>query len=1036
MANANYIFLPWVRQGAVSSIQQEETLSSSQQAIASLPVTLAVNNSPPINKQVQLYGPGDITGIDPQQIVRLEPQRLTQDFEPNYFPAIEFDRPDFPWLFTPAKADKSGKLRPWLCLVVVRKQEGITIRNDPNQLLPTLEIKSPAKPELELPDLSESYAWAHTQITGSTPDKKSLLDSLAGNPSLTVSRIISPRRLDPITDYIACLVPAFELGRRAGLGLPIENLKELQPAWDRNSTSSSQVTLPLYYHWEFRTGLGADFEALVKLLERRDLSEQVGKRLMDISQPGFNIDPALKADTKLELEGALRPLKQTATISSPPDEWANGSQIPFQTHLKAILNEAAQPANLAEPLLSPPIYGKWHAARQTVENPLEASASQSWLDQLNLDPRHRAVAALGTQVIQSQQEHLMASAWKQLGNKIQRINQTRRQAQLALAVNMVYHEKILSKLPVHNFLSITSIAHSQMLATVSTDSESHAKAQTKTFFRQKVMESPVPESVFSGSFRRITRLRGNTNRQFLRAGVAGINLTAKMFIDGNAANVPIINHSLAANAAIPTSATLDPGFTGTSASSVGDTKPPPNKPNPLDKGPVTIDRVTNVAISFLKANPTVLDDAEDVTSVPIKRAATPAALAKKLASLRRRGDEIDIPDVEDPPPKPPRPTRSRIDGVLINRLEKYRLNNLLDAAIGKIVMTPPELYEAVKAHQAYISQVFMQQSAKSLATANLGDFRTMILGRLNPKMTIRATVQASINIKDTQVKMDDPLEPLMDAPEFPQPMYEALRELAQDFVLPGLEHVSPNTIALLQTNPKFVEAFLVGLNYEMGRELLWRGYPTDQRGTYFNQFWDTSISDAEDKSDIGAVTGWGASKLGNNAKGHEQLVLLVRGELLRRYPNSVIYAVKGDGKGELSKDLNDERHPVFRGTLSPDLTFLGFNLDPNTAKTQDWYFVIQQQPTEPRFGLDEAKFADSAPSALIEWNDLNWRHVANTEADLKALSYISVKAALPMVGTRIENWERNSAHLAYITLQRPVRVAIPANDLIKDHDIN
>ena len=36
---------------------------------------------------------------------------------------------------------------------------------------------------------------------------------------------------------------------------------------------------------------------------------------------------------------------------------------------------------------------------------------------------------------------------------------------------------------------------------------------------------------------------------------------------------------------------------------------------------------------------------------------------------------------------------------------------------------------------------------------------------------------------------------------------------------------------------------------------------------------------------------WGDRPLGQNAVAGEQLVLLVRGELLRRYPNSVIYAV-------------------------------------------------------------------------------------------------------------------------------------------------
>ena len=31
---------------------------------------------------------------------------------------------------------------------------------------------------------------------------------------------------------------------------------------------------------------------------------------------------------------------------------------------------------------------------------------------------------------------------------------------------------------------------------------------------------------------------------------------------------------------------------------------------------------------------------------------------------------------------------------------------------------------------------------------------------------------------------------------------------------------------------------MVGLNHEFARELLWREYPTDQRGSYFRQFWD------------------------------------------------------------------------------------------------------------------------------------------------------------------------------------------------------
>ena len=33
---------------------------------------------------------------------------------------------------------------------------------------------------------------------------------------------------------------------------------------------------------------------------------------------------------------------------------------------------------------------------------------------------------------------------------------------------------------------------------------------------------------------------------------------------------------------------------------------------------------------------------------------------------------------------------------------------------------------------------------------------------------------------------------------------------------------------------------MCGLNHEFAGELLWRGYPTDKRGSYFRQFWDVS----------------------------------------------------------------------------------------------------------------------------------------------------------------------------------------------------
>ena len=94
--SANYVFLPWVRQGAASGIQTPDSLGANQAGIVSVPVKLRINNTDDIDRQVRLHGPGDVTGIDPQQVVRTDPRHQATDFEPNYFPAIEFDRPDFP----------------------------------------------------------------------------------------------------------------------------------------------------------------------------------------------------------------------------------------------------------------------------------------------------------------------------------------------------------------------------------------------------------------------------------------------------------------------------------------------------------------------------------------------------------------------------------------------------------------------------------------------------------------------------------------------------------------------------------------------------------------------------------------------------------------------------------------------------------------------------------------------------------------------------------------------------------------------------
>ena len=237
---------------------------------------------------------------------------------------------------------------------------------------------------------------------------------------------------------------------------------------------------------------------------------------------------------------------------------------------------------------------------------------------------------------------------------------------------------------------------------------------------------------------------------------------------------------------------------------------------------------------------------------------------------------------------------------------------------------------------------------------------------------------------------------------------------------------------------------MVGLNHEMARELLWREYPTDQRGTYFRQFWDVAgyvrrPGDPNDDDelreqlrDIPPIHRWSHGPLlGEHPNRTDivpgNLVLLIRGELLRRYPNAVIYATEAVLDAQGGRALGPEqKQPLFRGTLTPDVTFFGFDLDAATASGdgggEGWFFVFEPPPSEPRFGFEPA--APKAPS-VSDWNDLSW---SNFAADPTTLVNAPVTAPTGLEAGL--TWPTHSAGIASATMRRPVRVGIHASVML------
>ena len=124
-------------------------------------------------------------------------------------------------------------------------------------------------------------------------------------------------------------MPTYEVGRKAGLGEPITTADEqaLKPAWAKEpGAPAGPITLPVYFHWEFRTGLAGDFESLARRLEPKPLPTTVGLRPMDIGQPGWGM-PTLPPDAPgglLDLGGALR------TPETNPRPWPETAQTSFQ----------------------------------------------------------------------------------------------------------------------------------------------------------------------------------------------------------------------------------------------------------------------------------------------------------------------------------------------------------------------------------------------------------------------------------------------------------------------------------------------------------------------------------------------------------------------------------------------------------------------------------------------------------------------------------------------------------------------------------
>jgi hypothetical protein len=268
------------------------------------------------------------------------------------------------------------------------------------------------------------------------------------------------------------------------------------------------------------------------------------------------------------------------------------------------------------------------------------------------------------------------------------------------------------------------------------------------------------------------------------------------------------------------------------------------------------------------------------------------------------------------------------------------------------------------------------------------------------------------------------------------PAAERLVDQDPELLLPGVGAMAEDSVALAKVNQAFVEALLIGANHELAREFVWRELPTDLRDTFVHRFWTRVDPEARD---IGEIANWpAASALGSHVLGldaAQTIVLVVRGELLRRFPDTVIYAVPA--KAGVNPPIEDETAaevlPTFFGRLGPDTQYFGFVL-PKGADlfgTPGWLFAFEQVPTRPRFGLDPSD--PKQPAAPATWSDLSWKHVGSGTHVLRSPAPVAKALAYDDIGvnTWTETWGRDAAAMARICLQRPARMLVHARTLIQ-----
>jgi hypothetical protein len=759
------------------------------------------------------------------------------------------------------------------------------------------------------------------------------------------------------------------------------------------------------------------------------------------------------------------------------ENWDQPYPHPFQVKLAAFINlpddyaaQAVAAANATsgisgitgnpDPLITSPLYGRWHALTQrllTNRDTTPADNRNNWVHKLNLDPRFRVAAAFGTQVVEENAEEYMNDAWQQIGDVLA-ANQKIRHLQLAAEVSGRWYDFHLAPLASGNqerAFSISAPVTARVLV-----------GGTTIAFTQST--SLISPALTSTAMRRVVRPRARLVRLLpFNTSVTPNNLLTR------------VN----AGAVSPAPPKTVPPALPTVNQAAGAAHPhgvPTKILNALAAYPWLPYALLSLALLLAVLLLVLLPGPAGLIGAVVVAGALAALALQLLRWQRADAPAQSITETNQTPPSVDTLQKSP-NFVLVDPGSTFRpTTGATDSP------TAVRFKDALRDWYTLLVGSNAAAARPPLAPFDLAGMTRALVAALNPRVAIprRGLSQIAVPLW-IRALIGETFDEVMAYPKIDLPMYEPLKKKSIELFLPNINLVAPNSITLIETNQKFIESYMVGLNHEFGRKLLWRGYPTDQRGSYFRQFWDVrSFIDSEGLSqdplkeklyDIPELHRWRrSSNLGDHnnraspGEVGEEAVLVIRGELLKKYPTAVIYAQHAKWAlthGKIDPDkprLLDElapgeeqnpprskiRSPLYDAKADPDIYFFGFDLTVPEAKggsgqnpndDPGWFFVIKERPGEPRFGLELTR---SGP--LNVFDQLTWDAAlpAGKPGDfLSAGSLASVPLQTisnPDDPEKAQNADDlivngapiSSARWAYLLFRAPIMVAVHADEML------